>query len=233
MLASHPAIGSLPDEGVFFTDFLPYPEQFGWTRMWTSCLDSVRLKPEDLSITQIERIKKDWSLWYPKGKPCLLEKSISNSTRMLFMQAHFKPAYFIYLVRNGYAVAAGIRRRAKPRRWLNSFYDEYPIDLCAKQWVDTDKIISRDSLKVEHFIQISYEELTRTPMKVLHEITDFLGLSSFEGDLRHVYWSIQERKEQIVNMNVENIACLSELDKKVIESVAGETLDKYGYSFPV
>ena len=33
ILSQHPLIGSMPNEGVAFTDALPYPEQYGWTRM--------------------------------------------------------------------------------------------------------------------------------------------------------------------------------------------------------
>lgn len=85
---------------------------------------------------------------------------------MLFLQEYFQPAYFIYIVRNGYAVAEGIRRKADLRRWKNPFYDKnYPIELCAKQWRKTDELVEQDRRHIRRFLQIYYGELPHTPWR--------------------------------------------------------------------
>jgi hypothetical protein len=234
ILAEHPLIGGLPDEGIFFTDSLPYPEQFGWARMWIRCFEKVKLDPYDLPPKKIQRIKRQWSLYYPQGCQNLLEKSVSNATRLLFLRAHFQPAYFIGIIRNGYAVAEGIQRRVKPWRLKNNeFKDQYPIELCAEQWKACEKIVSENSRKLDRFKLISYEDLTASPDRILREITDFLDLPPMPTEVLNKSWSIRERNEPVKNMNQMSFQQLSESDCDAIESVAGDTLAKYGYQRPI
>jgi len=233
ILGQHPLIGSMPDEGVAFTDSLPYPEQFGWTRMWHRCIDNVRLGPNSLSPETIRRIKKQWAFWYTKDAPILIEKSIANTARMPFLQTHFQPAYFIALVRNGYAVAEGIRRKARLDRWKNVQYpDSYPIVLCAEQWRVTDEIIKQDSAFLRRFKQIYYEDLTTRPAQTLLEIMNFLDLPPLNTGILNRTWSIQEKKEPIVNMNERSFHRLFPPDLDIIESVAGESLKNHDYRRP-
>lgn len=231
ILAKHPLVGGMPDEGVYYTDSLSYPEQFGWPRMWVECLDQVRLDPDDATPERILRIKKQWSLAYPKGKPNLLEKSVVNAVRMPFLQAHFQPAFFISLVRNGYAVAEGIQRRTNPAGWKNPRYSEqYPIELCARQWRASDEVIGRDGENLERFIQISYEDLTSEPVGVMRKVTDFLGLPALDSSVLEQAWFIRDKRKTIQNMNAGSFERLSDEDVRAIERVAGDGLAKYGYS---
>ena len=85
--------------------------------MWCRCLDQLRLQPSEDMEARAQRIKRQWSILYPSGRPFLLEKSVANAVRTDFLQTYFAPAYFIYLVRNGYAVAEGIRRKANPAKY--------------------------------------------------------------------------------------------------------------------
>ena len=233
ILCEHPSIGGLPDEGIAFTDVLPYPEQFGWTRMWYRCIDKVRLHPNQLSEKMVLRIKKQWSFWYPKGKEALLEKSVVNTVRMPFLQAHFQPAYFIAIVRNGYAVAEGIRRRGKPGRWKNPEYkDRYPIELCAMQWQASDDIIRQDQHLLTRFKQIYYEDLVERPSVVLADLFQFVGLEPQSVTIMNKRWKIQERNEGIRNMNEQSFRALSKHDIEVIEHIAKKGLERHGYHRP-
>lgn len=233
VLGQHPQIGGLPEEGIYFTDRLPYPEQFGWPRMWTRCLDDVRMHPDTVSSDVVDRIKRQWSLSFTKNRPNLLEKSVSNATRMPFLQAHFKPAYVIAIVRNGYAVAEGIRRRVKPGNWGNPKFDkQYPIELCAEQWRACDELVTTDSNQLEHFMQITYEDLTADPEKVSRTITDFLNLPAIDAEIFKRSWHVSDRLEPIQDMNSRSFQRLSESDLDLIEQVAGATLTKHGYARP-
>ena len=232
ILEAHPLIGALPGEGVYFTDSLPYDQQFEWERMWVPCLDKVRLNPESISPEIVCRIKKQWSLYYTKRTPNLLEKSAINVTRMPFLQAHFRPATIVAIVRNGYAVAEGIRRRGRPGRKNPEFHDSYPLELCAELWRKCDEIVSNDCVKLDRFKQIRYEDLTADPERVIKEITDFLGLPSLEPEVFHRPWLIRDINLPIQNMNSGSFERLTEAELDVIEQVAGHRLAKYGYERP-
>lgn len=233
ILAQHPLIAGLPNEGIYFTDRLPYPEKFGWARMWVRCLDKVHLAPEDGKPEMINRIKRQWSLAYTGNRANLLEKSVSNATRMPFLQAHFQPAYFINIVRNGYAVSEGIRRRASPAAFGNpEFNDAYPIALCAEQWRACDELIARDRAEINKFIELTYEDLVADPQKVLNKVTEFLGLAAIDKQVFERSWFIGDQLEPVQDMNAKSIQRLSENDICDIERVAAASLSRHGYSRP-
>ncbi len=230
ILRRHPDLAGLPNEGSFLTDALPYPERFGWPRMWCRCLEQVRLEPGAGSAERARRIKRHWSLWYPRGARNLIEKSIANAARMAFFEAHFSPAWFIYIVRNGYAVAAGIRDKANLQRWHSPYAENgYPIELCAEQWRVTDEVVQRDRTRVRRFLQIRYEDLTARPVDTLRSITDFLGVAPLPDALVTRRWAVHETSDPIRNMNASRLARLSPEDCARIEAVAGARLQAHGY----
>ena len=233
MLAAHPEVGTLPGEGVRFSDSLPRPEEFGWNRMWCRCLDDMRLGPGPETERLVRRIKRQWSVLFPRGRPSLLDKSIANAARMPFLAAHFQPAHFIYLVRDGYAVAEGIRRKTRPGRWRNPEYPcRYPIGLCAEQWRETDRIVAADRGAVASCLQVYYEELTQNPAAVLERITDAVGLPPLPGAVFQRTWKVHAVEAPVRNMNRDSWVRLSAADLEEIEEVAGDTLRQHGYGRP-
>jgi hypothetical protein len=179
------------------------------------------------------RVKKQWSFSYSRGATNLLEKSIADTTRIPFLNAYFQPAYFIYLVRDGYAVSEGIRRKADPARWDNPVYEEeYPIGICAEQWKVTDEVVSRDREAVERFLQIHYEELVSNPRSTIRKITNFLGLRPIERSKLEGAWDVHGYGEPIQNMNPRSHVRLSSKDMDRIEEEAGQLLEAYGYDRP-
>ena len=233
ILTTHPEIGALPGEGVRFTDALPRPENFGWNRMWCRCLDQIRLLPGEGMEKQAQRIKRQWSILYPSGRPYLLEKSVANAVRTGFLQTYFAPAYFIYLVRNGYAVAEGIRRKADPARYGNPIHpSSYPIALCAEQWSATDRILMADRPHLERFLCLKYEELAAHPDRSLQTVTNFLGLDPLGDEPLRRRWQVHGIQSEIRDMNEGALERLSDEDIAQIRQVAGDELDKYGYPPP-
>jgi hypothetical protein len=197
-------------------------------------LDDVQLTEEAGTNEMAQRIKRQWSFWYPRKIPNLVEKSISNATRMPFLEAHFQPAYFIYIVRNGYAVAEGIRRRANLKRWRNPIYsDTYPIELCAEQWCMTDELVEQYRTDVKQLLKVYYEDLVANPIGVMEKITSFLGLSSISDDVLRGQWVIDRFQSPIQNMNEKSLQRLSPGDFIKIEEVAGTVLHKNGYERPL
>lgn len=231
ILRKHPSVGGLVNEGAFHTDVLPYPELFGWPRMWCRCLDDMQFDADsDLDMLS-NRIKRQWSLLFPKNTPVLIEKSISNITRTQFLQDYFKPAYFIYIVRNGYVVSKGIQQKTNYSRWKSPYqHSGYPIELCAEQWKQSDDIVTRSKENLKRFYTIRYEDFVEAPHHMLKELTDFLEIEAMPASVLEDEWQIHEVNSSIVNMNPVGLKRLEEDDFQRIESVAKDVLKKYGYT---
>ena len=230
LLNAHPQIHALPREGVELSDSLPRPEELGWPRMWCQCEEHVRIEPA-AGAQRAGRIKRQWSPYAP-GAKVVVEKSIANVARLGFLAQHFQPAYFIYLVRDGFAAAEGIRRRAKPADWGRHDLPTYPIEMCARQWALSDGYFERDRHLLRNVLELRYETLTADPTAVLQQIAAFLSVPAFPADLSSRTWDIQGVRSEIRNMNPNARQRLSSDDLDTIERVAGPALQKYGYQRP-
>ena len=176
ILSNHGQVGGLNDEGVMLTKKLPRPEDFAWKRMWIKCENEMNIAGNGSQISA--EIKRHWSHFYTDKKQALLEKSISNTPRAVFFNDYFKPAYFIHIVRNGYAVVEGIKRKAKPMPG-NPFFlaGQYPTELCAEQWVRSLQLVEEQRTRLDNFLEITYEQLTAQPDQTIEIVGDFLGIS--------------------------------------------------------
>lgn len=230
ILSEHPSISALPVEGVVLSDSLPRPEKFGWNRMWSECIEQVRMLPGEGMEKIAERIKRQWSFSFDEAD-VLYEKSIANAARVPFLDAYFQPAYFIVIVRNGYAVAEGLRRRGNPKKYgHNEFGEKYPIEMCAKQWAVSDEFVSTDTAGARHVLRLTYEDFCAQPGENLRAITDFLEVEPLPDETTNKSWEIHGNTSEIRNMNAEGIAKLTADEIARIRDVAGQALDKYGYA---
>jgi len=233
IISQHSQISTFNGEGAFFTDELITPEELGWPRMWCQVSEKVRLTEKDTYINA-EEVKKDWSLLFNKKKTLFLEKSIANSARILWLQKNFNNSYFIFIVRNGYAVSEGIRRRSRIAKWKIKYLpykNGYPIELCAKQWVINNKVIEEDSKFVKRLKRAKYEDLCEKPKEVISEIYNFLGLNNEIAWNSETRWKIHDYNTEIQNLNERSINNLTMNDILKIEKVASPMLDYYGYKF--
>lgn len=233
LLATHPDIGTLPGEGVVFTDCLPRPERWGWNRLWARCQPHMQPVCGRLDAAAIAaRIKRQWSFGMDE-RPILLEKSIANAARIPFLAEHFRPARFIYIVRDGYAAAEGIRRKARPRRWhCPEPGDAYPIGLCAEQWAVSDQVVERDLTRLAHVYRTSYEALTADPKTIMRQVTEFLACSPLPDRLFSREILVNGVQSEIRNMNADSYRRLTAADCEAVEAAASATLRKYGYQRP-
>ncbi|MBA2883004.1 hypothetical protein HNR65_003361 [Desulfosalsimonas propionicica] len=225
MLGRHPGISALPTEGHFITDQFVKDYEMGLPRMWTQREELFRLTEKNTGPDPV-RIKKEWGMRLDLSKPVLLEKSPSNSARVRWLNHHFRPACFIAIIRNGYAVAEGIRRKADPKH----LRDGWPIEMAAYQWKRTYEVLESDSVYLNRFLLIKYEDLVREPVNELNRITDFIGIKPFSkfNDLMNV--SIHERNEPIKDLNPYSISRLTPEDINAVNNVAKDTLLRYGYN---
>lgn len=225
VLANHNEIGYLPTEGHFLTDQFPSEYDIGISRMWMYREDLYRLTEKDTGPDVI-RIKKEWNMrMKERSKPVFLEKSPQNGARTRWLQEHFDNAYFIGVIRNGYAVSEGISRKAKPEHRMG----KWPIETCAKQWCHSNKVLEEDAAHLDNFMWIRYEDFTEDPQSELNKVLKFIGVDQYEKFDPQQQWSIHERTENIKNMNNESISKLSNDDIHEINKVAGDCMTHFGY----
>jgi hypothetical protein len=230
VLSTHPAMSSLNDEGVVLTDELLRPEDFAWRRMWQACEEEMKIE-DNGAAAKANRIKRQWSHFYDLKKPVLLEKSIVNTTHIEFFDRFFKDAYFIHLVRNGYAVAEGIHRKAKVLEGNPEFREgaHYPLEYCARQWTRSLEHVAQTKDNADRFYEITYEDFTDNPDEVLRAITEFIGVEPFSNTFKGNVFNIHNVESSIRNMNEKSLKKLSAEDIAQINRVAHNQLEQYGY----
>ena len=167
-------------------------------------------------------IKKEWLKYWDIRRPILLEKSPPNIIRALEIQAHFKPAYFICMVRNPYAHCEGIIRRNnnQPKNAA-----EFVIN-CFKYQRKNIEIL-------ENVLMITYEELTEDTDLVVDKLTRFIPwLNDINTNLVSKAHNYMKKPMPISNMNDEKIARLSKQQMHELNSVfekEKDLLDYFGY----
>jgi hypothetical protein len=222
VLKLHPTISELPLEGQKLTKAVPSPELIGCPRLWTERLDAFRLTEGD-NVFNKALLVYDWITY--KKKPStefLLEKSPPNTLRSRWLQEVFGNCYFIGLVRNGYAVCEGIRRRSG-----------HPLERCARHWNLANKIMLEDSQFLDHFKPLTYEELTQDPVATLSSLSDFLGIDktpfNFIVEKKFLIQNIDGTPSRIRDFNASSLSRLSAEDKATITLHAGELLERFEY----
>lgn len=222
LLAEHPAIGSLPTEGQFLTDQFVVPRDVGLARQWAIEPARFRLTEDDGASIDVERIKRQWGARFDDvSRPVLLERSPPDAARTRWLQRHFRPATFVGIVRDGYAVAEGIRRRAG-----------HPLELAAHQWAAANEIMLADFAHLDRAMLVRYEELTERPDDVIAAVCAFTGLPEMPSSLTGRRFAVHDEHSTVRNMNGRSIAALSVDERAEIRRVAGPMLDELGYAAP-
>lgn len=224
MLSRHPQISALSTEGHFITDQFVKDYDVGLPRMWSKGEHLFRLTESD-SGPNANRIKKEWAMRLDTSKSVFLEKSPPNSARTRWLQAHFSPAYFVAIVRNGYAVAEGISRKGDPQH----LPEGWPIEDSIAQWKRNNELLLQDAPHLKHFMWLKYEDLVASPKSTIDQICHFIGLDEFPEQASAGAFSIHERKEEIRDLNAESIKRLSNEQITLINRDASDMLRHFGY----
>lgn len=177
------------------------------------------LTDADFTYSRASQIRDVLSVFKKPGTR-LVEKSPANSVRTRFLQAVFPDASFVVVVRDGRAVAEGIRRRRlfdPERPHLAGL--ETTIEDAALQWVSANAQLVEDSFLLTRVRFVFYEELVERPDQVLGEVLDFLGLERVELN------AVEFR----MGLNETQIARLSAEERVKLEEIEGELLSKFGY----
>jgi hypothetical protein len=219
LLGSHPAVATMPAEGHRLTDQLFTAKSVGMPRLYALQPELFRLGEDGGHGIDVDRIKRQWGHRFNDlGRPVLLDDSPTNAARSRWLQRHFEPASFIFLVRNGFAVAEGIRRRVS-----------HPIDVAAAQWLRSNEFMLEDLPHLDRVHSVRYEDLSERPDEVLEGTLRFLDLDPSGFTVSDRVWKVHHRSGPIANMNAESLARLSQEDRSEIEQVAGPLLREFGY----
>jgi hypothetical protein len=210
LIASSPAVSSLPAEG----QFLPEVSSIMRREPWNA----------DYEMPW-EQIKTVWESYWDRSKPYLIEKSPPHLIRTKAILGHFSPVAFVIMVRNPYAHIEGLLRRNKysPRDAA-----EFSIR-CLKQQAENVEIL-------ENAICLTYEELAGNPKEASEKIQAFLpGLGTLGHDQKFFIHSIDGRQARgIVNFNQKKINNLRFSELAAINEVFSENrdiLEHWGYEY--
>jgi len=224
LLGRHPQIDPLKKEGqdsphMPFTNDYRDDYGFGLNRVWTEKLGLFR-NPD---VKNIERLTQSWlNMRASKGGKYIMEKSPPDAVRSLWLQEHFSPAWFVGIVRNGYAVCEGIKR--KKGGAIN-------YERAARHWAKANEVMLNDSKKLMHFKLFRYEDLTENTEKTMQSLEKYLDLSQHDYsdtgiiDLGYSHFS----PSKIVNMNQKSINALDPNQREIIHENAKEMLERFYY----
>lgn len=212
LLVSSGQFTALPHEGQRYTRQLVFAERRGFERVWTEYVSDLRMTEAD-STAIVPRLVHDWLFEAtPKDRDMIIEKTTANAVRMRWLQKAIPNSYFVGVVRNGLAVAEGIRRKGNK-----------DIARAARHWVKVNEIMQSDSKFVRNYLQLRYEDIAGTPQRALVTVSNFLG----QSPELHVESSAFA---SLVNMNEQSLASLTKADREAVRAEAGPMLQALGYA---
>lgn len=211
LISAHPECSGASNEGVALTSLLTRPEEFGWPRMWLKCEQEMMAAEALGDASNIaDSIKRQWRPSFDTNSRFIVEKSITNALRIKFLSAHFKPACFVHITRDGIPVAEGIRRKSKPAVYANGEgLEKYPLDLCFDQWIAANKVIEESFAQLNSSalgLTIAYEDLCSNPNAVLSALFKDLSL---DDKCLETCPLLVEKVSRVSNMNEKSYASLS------------------------
>ncbi len=231
MLGAHPQISALPREGVRFTDWLSNFETNDHHMMWDKSYKTEAIPQAGSANEAYEGIVADWSIFWDDKAVAFLEKSIANTSRIEWLNENFPNAYFLGIHRNGYCIAEGLHRRARPPEWLKKQTGEenYPLEMTARQWVIANQDMLEGIGKVERGRLIRFESFVEAPYENLQGLFEFLGLSSDCVIKTKDGVSINGENFKIKNPNPSSLARLSSNEIDKITPIISEIMAELNY----
>ncbi len=173
----------------------------------------------DYNAEDAAKIKEIYRKYLVPGTR-FITKSPADTLRSRLIQAYFPDAYFIAIVRNGYAVSEGIVRKRKydpDRPQYEGLFTT--IDEAAEQWFRANTIIVSHQTFLKNYLIVRYEDLIQNPEDVFLSILDFCGLDSGGFPIPSF----------IQGLNEEQISRLSDYEIETITRIAAPMLIHFGY----
>jgi hypothetical protein len=165
----------------------------------------------------------DWLHYVGRPRSVIVLESDLPAIQMRWLQEAFPDTRFIGVVRNGYAVAQGLRLK-----------EGYTIDRCARHWNVANTVMLRDAPYIRRFMLVRYENFVTDPMTVARDVASFIGI-----DPAPVYprilsgWRLGNTDLQPSLLHDGNPALFAQLtpnDISTITTNARDMLTELGYS---
>jgi hypothetical protein len=170
------------------------------------------------------------------GGSVMLSKRIANNLRIPLLADVFPRARFVFLVRDGRAVAASLSRvdwwpdsfvwwyGGTPKRWAAEGHD--PWEMCARNWVEElDAIESGlETVPEAAVLRLRYEDLVAEPVATLRSAARFVGLPD---DAR---WRRTLEGLSFPDRNASGRGGLDADARERISAIQREGLERYGYA---
>lgn len=169
------------------------------------------------------------------GKNMFINKNVSNSMRVRFLNTIFQKPIFIHIIRDGRAVVNSLIHvnwwpdvhlwwaGFTPKDWQSE--GKAPVELCAQHWRNNVSAVLEavPHLGTDQYIEVYYEHLCEDPVAEIKRLVKFCGLrwtNSFEEYLRN---------KKIDNNNFKWGEQLSRSDQDILQSNLSEFLHNLGY----
>jgi len=174
---------------------------------------------KDYNEKDEKQIKEEYKR-YLKHDTRLITKSPADTLRARLIQSYFPDAYFIDVIRNGYAVSEGIIRKRKYDSERPQFKGLYTtINEAAEQWFRANIITLSHKRFLKNYKIVKYEDLVENPKKTLLSILNFCVLDSTNFPI-----PIFDK-----NLNEKQISRLSEYEIETITKIAQPMLIHFDY----
>lgn len=179
--------------------------------------NAYHLTEKDSNELTTHEVSNIYSRYFIEGTR-FIEKSPANSVRMRFLQATFPDAQFVVIIRNGFAVAEGIRRK----RWFDPERTHLSgqgttIEQAAVQWLYANSTIIRDLSYINNFIVIRYEELVKKPEFIMNRLYGFLSLPQLKFNAS--YFRIDDNQRQIARLKKAEIELIYSIQKQLLHQL--------------
>ncbi len=187
----------------------------GASNIWSCIL----LYRNDYEPNEEEKVREVYRKYYEPGTR-FITKSPADTLRARLIQSYFPDAFFIAIVRNGYAVSEGIVRKRKfdPDRPQYAGL-QTTIEEAAEQWFRANTIITSHQKFLRKYLIIKYEDLVNNTEQTFDIVLKFLQVSI--GDFEVPVFEKDKNEMQIERLSTDDI--------DTITKIAGPMLMHYEY----
>ncbi len=223
LFGNHPLVSVIPNASAQSSVFVN-PVAEGCPHIWTEKLERFR-QPAIGEPRIASRLAFDWLACLHSPRSVILVDSSLAAVQMPWLQSMFREIFFVGMVRNGYAVAEGIRLK-----------EGYAIERCARHWNAVNTIMLDDAERTRNFMLVRYERLTEDPMEVAKELASLIGIDvRLLEPVTQNGWRLgneDRRPSKPRNANRDLTARLAAEDIGMIAAQAGGGLAQLGYDLP-
>jgi hypothetical protein len=192
MLDAHPQL-AVPPETHFLPDLIDAARADGATPESTAAAvtgnrrwGDFHLDPDELlerfrriePMDATEAIRAFFELYAEKqGKPRWGDKTPIYINRMLLIQRYLPEARFVHLIRDGRDAALSRAKRV--------LREPTPMDKVAARWKNRILRAREQASRLNHYLELRYEDLVREPEATLRRLCEFTDLPFDEAMLRY------------------------------------------------